>query len=230
MDAKKVVKLIQSNNQKLKAYAGVEVDQTRLAEISRVYASILGMKSDISVGLIYQSCLHLLYTTPDSTTLIETFRRIASNDKFIWSGYTIPIWRGEPVNVSIGVVKATEKKSHKSSLVHLYFRVLSGIPAGMLLDMKAPAWWTIQIMKRKLGLWRTPYSIHPTDIAGMTCTVRLYLKDSERIVWDNINTNKTQKDNNRRLIHARYSERPCGLSHPCCECTSTRRQCPLAVL
>jgi hypothetical protein len=230
MTPKKVVELIHRHKEDLKGLAGVEVNKSILTGISSMYCSILGMTSVTSLGLVYNSCLHLLYSTPDESIIIETFRKVATNDKYIWSGFPIPQWAGEPVNVTIGIIKSSEYTYKGSRYTDIYFRVLSGLPAGMLMHITLPSWWVIKIIKRKLGMWRTHLQLSAMDISGTSFEVKLSIKSDDKVVWDNIKTTKTQKDKNKRLINARYEQRPCGESEPCHRCPATRKQCPLAVL
>ena len=193
----KVTQKIRNNLKALKSLAGVAVNTSVLERIASVFCQILGMKSRQSVGLVYQSCLHLLYTTPDDTTIIETFRKVAINDQYIWQGFSIPGWHGEPVRVLIGIVRASESLYKGTHMTRIHFRVLSGLPAGMLLELTSPSWWVCKIIRRKIGLWRSHIQPHSTDIAGTSFTVRLSVKTDGKVVWDNITATKKQKEENK---------------------------------
>ena len=175
----------------------------------------MNITSPVKQGMVYQSCLHLMDTIPDHVTITETFRKILANDQYIWNNLSIPIWRGEPVNVTIGILRASESQGKRNKVVSIYFRVLSGLPAGMLMQLSAPSWWIQKIVSRKLGLFRSGIPATAVDIAGTSFNVRLVTKgDKGSVTWDTISATPAQKRFNKELINARYNNRPCGSSEP----------------
>ena len=181
-----ITKTLKSSKVILSKLSGEYVDDTRLVMISKEFCKIMGITSQIKQGLVYQSCLHLLDTIPDTITLTETFRKVLANDEYIWGGISIPIWRGEPVNVTVGVIRASETKVGRTITTKIYFRVLTGLPAGMLMSLSAPSWWVHKIVSRKLGLFRSGIQASSADIAGPSFNVRLSTKD-EKGNYDLIN-------------------------------------------
>ena len=231
MKPQQITKIIRTNKDILEGLAGTLIDDNTLWHVAKVFCHILNIKAPVKVGLVYQSCLHLIDTTPDAVTIVETFRKVAANDEYIWKGMSIPMWRGEPVRVDVGVVRASDSQGLRSRSTDIYFRVLTGLPAGMLMFINAPSWWVEKIVRRKLGLFRSNVPVTSMDISGTTFSVKLSTKGADnKVVWEDIKSSPKQKEKNKGLINARYNERPCGSSEPCSKCRYTRRQCPLAVL
>lgn len=200
MNYQKIPKVLRDNSDKLTALAGVEVNEARLINISNVFSEILGATSMLCRGLVYQSCLHLLDTVPDQATIRESLRRVLANEDYIWKGTTIPIWMGEPVTVPIGVARASEVSVKGSMVTHIYFRVLEGIPAGMLMDITAPSWWVIKTLNRKLGLFRSGLTLSPSDIAGTKFYVCIRsVNDKKGLTWEDVHATKSQKDYNKEF-------------------------------
>lgn len=108
MKLQHITKIIRENKSTLKGLAGRFIDDISLWDIVKVYCRILNIKHPVKSGLVYQSCLHLIDTTPDEVVIIETFRKVAANVEYIWKGMSIPIWRGEPVEVNVGIISATD--------------------------------------------------------------------------------------------------------------------------
>lgn len=232
MSVSSIAKLLTKHGKELGKFGGTKLDTNELAKFSACVGNMLRLTRKDQVAGIYYSLQHLHEKTVDNRDLLEAFRRIAANRAYIKDGLGIPVWGGEPIRVSIGVIRVARPETKRPTvpLIEITYRCLDSILAGQVQRFITTQGYVMKMFRTRMGLSHFRDHISPFDIGGMVLSPTVYRGEKGYISWSNVAVSAKAKEFNKGLVNERKNIIRCTVGHPPCNrCEISRSKCRLGV-